>query len=69
MTDISAYSKDLERRRDALINDLKSLEERHNRGEIDEEEYKEKRRKIERDLVEVMDHLAQTRFIMGQHKP
>ncbi len=65
-SDISAYSKDLERKRDSLLKDLKALEERRKKGEINEENYKEKRREIERALVEIMDRLAQARFLMGQ---
>jgi len=65
-SDISAYSKDLERQRDSLLKDLKALEDRHKKGQINEEQYKEKRHEIERALVEIMDRLAQTRFLMGQ---
>lgn len=64
--DVGAYSKDLEKRRDSLLNDLKALEEQFKKGEIGEDEYNEKRRTIERALVEVMDRLAQARFLMGQ---
>ena len=64
--DVGAYSKDLEKRRDSLLNDLKALEEQFKKGEISEDQYNEKRRTIERALVEVMDRLAQARFLMGQ---
>jgi len=64
--DVSAYSKDLEKKRDSLLKDLKALEERRKKGEINEEQYKEKRREIERAIVEIMDRLAQARFLMGQ---
>jgi len=65
-SDISAFSRDLERQRDSLLKDLKALEERRKKGEINEEQYKEKRHDIERALVEVLDRLAQMRFLMGQ---
>ena len=65
-SDVSAYSKDLEKQRDSLLKDLKTLEERHEKGEIKEEQYKERRHEIERALVEILDRLAQTRFLMGQ---
>jgi len=65
-SDIGAYSKDLERQRDSLLNDLKALEDRHKKGVLTEEQYKERRREIERALVEIMDRLAQARFLMGQ---
>jgi len=65
-SEISAFSKDLERQRDSLLKDLKSLEERHKKGEINEEQYENKRHEIERALVEVLDRLAQMRFLMGQ---
>lgn len=65
-SDVKAFSKDLERQRDSLLNDLKALEEKHKKGEIDDEQYKEKRHEVERALVEIMDRLAQARFLMGQ---
>jgi len=64
--DISAHSKNLEKQRDALLKDLENLKERLKNGEISEDEYNEERRKIERKIVEVMDRLAQMRFLMGR---
>jgi len=64
--DVGAYSKDLERRRDSLLNDLKILEKRLKAGEITESQYEKKRHEIERALVEVMDRLAQAKFLMGK---
>jgi len=63
---IGARTKDLERQRDKLLDDLKKLEEKHRKSEVDETFYKEERHKIERGLVEVMDRLAQMRFLSGQ---
>ena len=64
--DIGTYTKDLERKRDSLLDDLKALEGRLKKGEMTEDQYKEQRHKTERALVEVMDRLAQMRFIRGQ---
>jgi hypothetical protein len=64
--DIGTYTKDLEKRRDLLLDDLKALEGRFKKGEMTEDQYKEQRHKIERALVEAMDRLAQMRFIRGQ---
>jgi len=58
--------KDLERQRDKLLDELKSLDEKHKKGEIDEETYKKERHRIERNIVEVMDRLAQMRFLSGK---
>jgi len=64
--EIGARSKDLEKQRDRLVEELKSLEESHKKGKIDENMYEERRHEIERALVEIMDRLAQMRFLMGQ---
>jgi len=58
--------KQLERERNALLNELKDLDRKLKEGEIGEEEYKEKRHTIERGLVEIMDRLVQMGFIMGE---
>jgi hypothetical protein len=63
---IGARTKDLEKQRDRLVEELTRLEEKHKKGEIDENAYKEKRHEIERAIVEVMDRLAQMRFLSGQ---
>jgi len=63
---IGARTKDLEKQRDRLVDELKKLEEKRKKGEVDENTYKEKRHEIERAIVEVMDRLAQMRFLSGQ---
>jgi len=63
---VSGRTKDLEEQRDKLVEEIKKLDEKHKKGEIDEDAYKEKRHKIERAIVEVMDRLAQMRFLSGQ---
>jgi hypothetical protein len=63
---VGAKTRDLEKQRDNLVDELKKLEERRKKGEFDENTYKEKRREIERAIVETMDRLAQMRFLSGQ---
>jgi len=62
----AARIKDLEMQRDRLLDELKGLEEKHKKGEIDEDVYKKERHRIERSIVEVMDRLAQMRFLSGE---
>jgi len=57
--------KELQRKKDELLEELKELDKRRKDGEISEEEYKERRHTIERGLVEIMDRLAQMRFIIS----
>ncbi|MBS7624150.1 hypothetical protein KEJ29_01045 [Candidatus Bathyarchaeota archaeon] len=64
--EIGAMAKSLERQRDQLLKELKSLDENYKKGKIDEQTYKAKRHEIERAIVEVMDRLAQMRFLMGE---
>ncbi|MEM1582771.1 MAG: hypothetical protein QXK89_09740 [Candidatus Bathyarchaeia archaeon] len=64
--EISSMAKDLEKQRDQLLKELKKLDEEYKKGRVDEETYKTKRHDIERAIVEVMDRLAQMRFLMGQ---
>lgn len=64
--EISAMAKSLEKQRDQLLKELKSLDENYKKGRINEETYKAKRHEIERAIVEVMDRLAQMRFLMGE---
>jgi uncharacterized protein YjgD (DUF1641 family) len=63
---IGTRTKDLEKQRDSLVENLKKLEEERKKGEVDENMYKQKRHEIERAIVEVMDRLAQMRFLSGQ---
>ena len=63
---LGARTKDLEKQRDELVEELKKLEKKRESGEIDEDEYKKKRHETERAIVEVMDRLAQMKFLSGQ---
>ena len=64
--EIRATAKNLEKQRDRLLSELKSLEEDYKKGKIGEDTYKAKRHEIERAIVEIMDRIAQMRFLMGQ---
>jgi len=63
---VSQKTKELEKERDRLVEELKRLDEKHKKGDIGEDTYKEDRHRIERAIVEVMDRLAQMRFLSGQ---
>ena len=63
---LGSRTKDLEKQREKLVEELKDLEKRRERGEIDEDECKKKRHDAERAVVEVMDRLAQMKFLSGQ---
>jgi hypothetical protein len=63
---IKDRAKNLEKERDALLNKFKELEKMRKEDQITEEEYVERRHKIERSLVEIMDRLAQMNFLMRQ---
>ena len=63
---LGSRTKDLEKQRDELVEELKNLDKRRETGEIDEDEYKKKRQDAERAVVEVMDRLAQMKFLSGQ---
>jgi len=58
--------KDLEIQRDKLLDELKNLDEKHKKGEVNENTYKKEKHRIERSLVEIMDRLAQMRFLSGE---
>jgi len=62
----AARIKDLELQRDKLLDELKSLDKKREKGEVDEETYKKERHRIERSIVEIMDRLAQMRFLSGE---
>ncbi|MEM2970548.1 MAG: hypothetical protein QXR63_06405 [Candidatus Bathyarchaeia archaeon] len=63
---VNAKKKELQKQADKLVEELKKLDERRKKGEFNEDTYKEKRREIEREIVEVMDRLAQMQFLSGQ---
>lgn len=57
--------EELEREKERIIEEFKRLEEKLRGGVISEEEYREERYKLERKAVEVMDRIAQLRFMAG----
>jgi len=63
---VNAKKKELQRQADKLVEELKKIDEKRKKGEFNEDTYKEKRREIEREIVEVMDRLAQMQFLSGQ---
>lgn len=56
--------KALEKRRDEIIAELETLEEKKG-GELSEEEFVQRRTALEREFVEVMDRIMQLRFIVS----
>lgn len=68
MFDVEAARKkleELEKEKDRIAEEFEKLEEERRSGAITEEEYAEKRRRLERRAVEVMDRIAQLRFLAG----
>jgi chromosome segregation ATPase len=57
--------EELEREKERIIEEFKRLEEKRRGGVVSEEEYREERYKLERRAVEVMDRIAQLRFMAG----
>lgn len=57
--------KALEKRRRELEDELEELIRKRDSGEIGEEEFNERRLKLEREFIEIMDRLAQLRFIVS----
>lgn len=55
----------LERRRRELEAEFERLNALLRAGELSVEEYERRRREIEREFIEVMDRIAQLRFIVG----
>lgn len=58
------YRKLLEER-DRLVDELRNLEKRYEKGEVDEETYQRNRYDLERRIVEVMDRITQLKFLLG----
>jgi chromosome segregation ATPase len=54
----------LDKRKKALIEQLRELNSKVEKNEISIEEYEPKKREIERELVEIMDRLTQLNFLL-----
>ncbi|MEM2740507.1 MAG: hypothetical protein QXQ29_06885 [Candidatus Bathyarchaeia archaeon] len=57
--------KELEEEKERIIEEFKKLEKKRSDGVISEGEYREERYRLERRAVEVMDRIAQLRFMAG----
>ena len=68
MEDAEEALRELENKRDALIAELESLEKAHEKGDLSNQEYSEKRKKLERELVETMDRIVQLEFLTGRRR-
>ncbi|RLI24156.1 hypothetical protein DRO57_07435 [Candidatus Bathyarchaeota archaeon] len=51
--------------RDRLVDELRDLKKRYEKGEMDEETYQRNRYDLERRIVEVMDRITQLKFLLG----
>ena len=51
--------------RDRLVEELRDLKKRYEKGEMDEETYQRNRYDLERRIVEVMDRITQLKFLLG----
>ncbi|MGC8601923.1 MAG: hypothetical protein ACP5GO_06215 [Thermoprotei archaeon] len=56
---------ELNRRREELTQKLEELQRQHEKGLISDEEYANESKKIQRELVEVMDRIVQMEFLSG----
>ena len=56
--------KELESRKKNLVDQLKKLNKQNSDVELSVEDLNEKKRKIERELVEVMDRLTQLNYLL-----
>jgi len=66
MEDVSGALESLRAERDRLVRELEGLEKNHEKGAIQEEEYTARKKELERKIVEVMDRIVQTEFLLGQ---
>jgi len=64
--DVLGRLRHLQKEQEVLVEELKKLKKLYEKGEISEGEYEEKRKPIERSLVETMDRLAQMKYFFGQ---
>ncbi len=58
--------KQLNNRKQFLVQQLKALNTEKENNHLSEEEYEYKKNQIERELVEIMDRLTQLNFIFKQ---
>jgi len=58
--------KRLTERRKEIEREFEQLGEKFKKGEIDNNTFNEKRKKLEREFIEIMDRLAQLKYITGE---
>ncbi|MCD6510312.1 MAG: hypothetical protein J7L11_08015 [Thermoprotei archaeon] len=68
MNEIKKYVKSLKQRKKDIENRFMELLNLKKNGKISDEEYEERRKKLEREYVEVMDRLAQMRYFTGEEQ-
>lgn len=66
MTNEKQMMKQLNNRKQFLVQQLKALNTEKENNHLSEEEYEYKKNQIERELVEIMDRLTQLNFIFKQ---
>lgn len=57
--------KYLKKERKRLEKEMELLLKKRDRGEIDDEEFNSKKREIERKFIEIMDRIAQMKYLSG----
>ncbi len=67
MKDAQEYLKELLRKKEELEKEMEILNKKKNKKQITDEEYQKEKKKIEREFIEVMDRLAQMKYIVGQN--
>ena len=60
--------KELQKKKEELEKEMEKLLKLKKEGKISEEEFEKRKKKIEREFVEVMDRLVQMRYITGEEK-
>lgn len=60
--------KELQKKKEELEKEMERLLKLKKEGKISEEEFEKRKKKIEREFVEVMDRLVQMRYITGEEK-
>lgn len=66
LKEVKDAAKQLRRRKEELEREMEHILKKFERKEVEEKEFLEKKHKIEREYVEVMDRLAQLKYILGE---
>lgn len=62
--EMEAY-KNLNRKKDKLVQEIKKLNKDFEQNKISREDYEKNKHKLERELVEVMDYLVQYKYVLN----